>query len=82
MIRLNAGAYAANFGREGLICNDVARLTTARLPGHVDLAWASFPCQDVSEAGAGAGLKGWRSNALWPCLKLIEALRVEGRPPG
>jgi DNA (cytosine-5)-methyltransferase 1 len=74
-------AYAANFGREELICNDVARLTTARLPGRPDLAWVSFPCQDISEAGAGAALKGWRSNALWPCLKLIETPRAEGRAP-
>ena len=44
------------------------------------LAWASFPCQDLSEAGAGAGLNGYRSNALWPCLELIDALCANGRP--
>ena len=74
-------SYAANFGREHLICKDVAQLTTAQLLGRVDLAWASFPCQDLSEAGKRAGAGGWRSNVIWPCLELIQGLRTEGRAP-
>jgi site-specific DNA-cytosine methylase len=42
--REKAASYADNFGREGLVVRDVARLTTADLPGRADLAWASFPC--------------------------------------
>ena len=30
-------------------------------------------------AAAGAGLNGDRSNALWPSLELIDALRADGR---
>src|SRR5690606_7559205 len=44
-------------------------------------AWASFPCQDLSLAGAGAGLKGDRSGTFWPFWKLIKALGDEDRAP-
>ena len=76
-----ARSYASNFGRNGLKVGDIARLTTADLPGAAALAWASFPCQDLSEAGAGAALEGFRSNAIWPCVKLVRALRSEKRAP-
>ena len=51
------------------------------MPGDVDLAWASFPCQDLSLAGGGAGLKGDRSGTFWPFWSLMKALIAEGRPP-
>lgn len=60
---------------------DVGTLTTSDLPGTADLAWASFPCQDLSLAGAGAGLKGDRSGTFWPFWRLIEGLAREGRAP-
>ena len=56
-------------------------LTAADLPGAADLAWASFPCQDLSLAGVGAGLKGSRSGTFWPFWELMKALRADGRPP-
>ena len=74
-------AYAANWGREGLSIADVASLTAPDLPGAADLAWASFPCQDLSLAGAGGGLDGKRSGAFWGFLAVIEALRADGRAP-
>lgn len=76
-----AASYAANWGEEHLRVGDVAALTPADLPGHADLAWASFPCQDLSLAGAGAGLKGERSGTFWPFWKLVKALGEEGRAP-
>jgi DNA (cytosine-5)-methyltransferase 1 len=59
-------SYVANWGDEHLRIEDVGTLVTADLPGRADLAWASFPCQDLSLAGAGAGLKGKRSRINWP----------------
>jgi DNA (cytosine-5)-methyltransferase 1 len=82
-----AASYTARFGvgtprkcRE-LRVEDVAKLTTADLPGRADLAWASFPCQDLSLAGAGAGLKGERSGAFRPFWALMQQLVSEGRAP-
>lgn len=74
-------SYQANWGRERLKIDDVGKLTTADLPGHADLAWASFPCQDLSLAGDYAGLKGDRSGTFWPFWRLMEALAEEGRAP-
>ena len=68
-------------GSAGLRVDDVSHLVSADLPGHADLAWASFPCQDLSLAGAGAGLNGQRSSSFWPFWRLITALGAEGRAP-
>lgn len=73
--------YSANWGARHLRVGDVAALTTADLPGQADLAWGSFPCQDLSLAGAGAGLKGERSGTFWPFWSLIKALVNEKRAP-
>lgn len=76
-----AASYALNWGDKHLCAGDVAALTAADLPGQADLAWASFPCQDLSLAGAGAGLKGDRSGTFWPFWKLVKALSEEDRAP-
>ena len=74
-------SYAANWGGGHLRIEDVGALATADLPGHADLAWASFPCQDLSLAGAGTGLKGKRSGTFWPFWRLMKALGDEDRGP-
>jgi hypothetical protein len=62
-----ASAYRAFFGpSEQLKVSDVAKLALRDLPGAPDLVWASFPCQDLSLAGAGAGLRGERSVKFRP----------------
>jgi DNA (cytosine-5)-methyltransferase 1 len=76
-----AESYATNWGDEHLRVGDVASVTAADLPGRADLAWASFPCQDLSLAGAYRGLKGERSGVFWAFWKLMLALRAEGRAP-
>ena len=74
-------SYAANWGNENLRICSVADVETKDLPDGSDLAWASFPCQDLSLAGAGAGLKGERSGAFWPFWHLLQALDAENRGP-
>jgi DNA (cytosine-5)-methyltransferase 1 len=76
-----ASAYRENWGEKELLVKDVGQVCSCELPGKADLAWASFPCQDLSLAGMGAGLKGLRSGSFWPFWKLIEKLKQEGRPP-
>ena len=75
------GPYTQHWGEAELRYGDVAQLKTADLPGIADLVWASFPCQDLSLAGSGAGLDGERSGTFWPFWRLIEGLRREGRAP-
>ena len=79
--RKKAATYARNWGGDALKCGDVRDVAPAELPGVADLVWASFPCQDLSLAGGGAGLKGERSGTFWPFWGLIEALGEEGRAP-
>ncbi len=74
-------AYRANFGDDVLFPGDVNSVTPADLPGEADLAWASFPCQDLSLAGPRSGLTGERSGVFYGFWRLIEALGTEGRNP-
>jgi DNA (cytosine-5)-methyltransferase 1 len=76
-----ARSYAANWGDEALRIADIHRLAAEDLRGRADLAWASFPCQDLSLAGAGAGLAGARSGAFWGFHALMKSLGEEGRAP-
>lgn len=76
-----SAVYRANWGGDELKTADVRALTTVDLPGSADLAWASFPCQDLSLAGGGAGLKGDRSGTFWPFWSLMRDLIAEGRAP-
>lgn len=76
-----AASYKLNWGSDDLHLGDIAELSTDQLPGHADLAWASFPCQDLSLAGAYKGLNGSRSGTFWYFLGLMEKLKVEGREP-
>lgn len=76
-----AASYAANWGADHLMVEDVYQLTSKQLPGQADLAWGSFPCQDLSLAGAGAGLVGERSGSFWGFWQLMQRLNIEGRKP-
>ncbi len=77
-----ATSYRANHhGGDALLLKDVAQVTLNELPGAPDLVWASFPCQDLSLAGNGAGLAGKRSGMFKPFWKLMRALHADGRGP-
>ncbi|MCE2971552.1 MAG: DNA cytosine methyltransferase [Burkholderiales bacterium] len=77
-----AASYRMRFGGAHLRVCDVAALTPHELPGVADLAWASFPCQDLSLAGKGEGLAGERSGTFWPFWNLIRGLgRARRMPP-
>ena len=76
-----AAAYRANWGDGDLVEANVWDLAPDDLPGTADLVWASSPCQDLSLAGARAGLSGQRSSAFWGFWRLIEALDDQGRAP-
>lgn len=74
--------YQANWGTGGeLKVGDVKQIRAADLPGVADLIWGSFPCQDLSLAGGGAGLKGERSGTFYPFWDVIRDLIADGRAP-
>lgn len=73
--------YRANWGDQELVAGDVGKLSITQMAGRPDLVWASFPCQDLSLAGGGAGLRGERSGTFWPFWKRISELKEDGRAP-
>lgn len=73
--------YIDNWGVGDLVTKDVGALDVKEIPGQADLSWASFPCQDLSLAGMGAGLKGDRSGTFWPFWNLMKQLVAKKRGP-
>lgn len=73
--------YKAYHGDQSFVLKDVKQVKTCELPGAADLAWASFPCQDLSLAGNGLGLKSARSGLFFSFWHLIRSLDKEKRAP-
>jgi DNA (cytosine-5)-methyltransferase 1 len=73
--------YRDNFGDDVMKVGDVWDVVESELPGRADLAWASFPCQDLSLAGRRAGLAGERSGTFYGFWRLVDALEKQGRAP-
>lgn len=75
-------SYRANRnGGTELLLRDVAQVSVDDIPDTADLVWASFPCQDMSLAGKGAGLSGNRSGTFHNFWELLVALRKLERSP-
>lgn len=68
-----AEMYRANFRADELRTDDVHSLRADELPD-CDLFTASFPCNDLSIAGAMAGLNGKQSSAFWGLTRLLREL--------
>ncbi|MFU7529565.1 DNA cytosine methyltransferase [Qipengyuania sp. ASV99] len=83
--RTKAAAYRENWGHEHFRDDDINDLSPSDLSGCADLAWASFPCQDLSLAGNALGLgtatDQTRSGAFWAFWSLMEGLAKEKRGP-
>jgi DNA (cytosine-5)-methyltransferase 1 len=75
-------AYRANFGSDELVAADIASFQGADLPPNPALAWASFPCQDLSLAGDRSGLAGQRSGTFYHFTARIHELVQRGDRPG
>ncbi len=82
-----SATYRLNWGGAELLVKDINRVSANELPGQADLAWASFPCQDLSLAGSykgiGAANEGeqTRSGTFWAFYDLICRLRKVKRGP-
>jgi DNA (cytosine-5)-methyltransferase 1 len=75
-----ATAWTQNFGPQGFVLADIGALDVGAVPT-ADLAWASFPCQDLSLAGGRAGLSGERSGTFFHFMSIIKALKSQKRAP-
>lgn len=74
--------YVANHGGERFLLKSIEEVRGEDLPA-ADLAWASFPCQDLSLAGSMKGIQeGTRSGLFWNWMRVIDELGgAKKRPP-
>jgi DNA (cytosine-5)-methyltransferase 1 len=73
--------YKDHFGDTGeFIVDDIHRLKPRQIP-NVMLATASFPCNDLSLAGARHGLAGEQSSAFWGFVDILKMMKRERRLP-
>lgn len=75
--------YVANFGPEGHVCEDLAKVVSAAQEKEIelpefDLLVGGFPCQDYSVAkvlSQAAGIQGTKGALWWEIYKLLELKR-------
>lgn len=53
---------------------DIAQVSCKDLPKGLSLAWASFPCIDVSLAGWRRGLNGQHTGTFWHFIRILSEL--------
>jgi len=66
--------YTANHGDEHFVFGDIKTICGSQIP-NATLAWASFPCQDLSLAGKIKGIHASRSGLVWEWLRVVDELR-------
>jgi len=76
-----AQVYRANFPGEHYSRKDIAQVTPDELPEGAHMAWASFPCQDLSLAGWRRGLSAERSGTFWQFWRLMHEKSKMGKRP-
>ncbi|WP_245566061.1 DNA cytosine methyltransferase [Thermocrispum municipale] len=61
------------------VLGDIADISANDLPSNLSLAWASFPCVDLSLAGWRRGLAGSHSSTFWHFTRILDEMG-EDRP--
>ena len=76
-----SAVYNANTAGPPIVVASIENVRGADVPA-ADLAWASFPCQDLSLAGNLTGIgTGTRSGLFWEWIRVLDELAAEGRRP-
>lgn len=74
------GGHFQDKAHHRLVEGDIATVDGASLPDRLSLAWASFPCIDLSLAGWRRGLDGLHSATFWHFTRILGEMGVR-RPP-
>lgn len=70
--------YTANHSKKHFHLGSISDVQGADLPS-AQMAWASFPCQDLSLAGNAGGIHATRSGLVWEWLRIIDEMAE--KPP-
>lgn len=73
-----AAVFWSNHEGAPFVLCSITDVNGKRLPSSV-LSWASFPCQDLSLAGNGEGIRAKRSGLVWEWLRVMD--EMPQRPP-
>lgn len=73
-----AAVYKANFRSEHFVLGDIKDVKGEDLP-YAHLSWASFPCQDLSLAGAIGGIDAPRSGLVWEWFRVLDEIPIKPR---
>lgn len=71
--------YTANHTKKHFHLGSISDVKGVDLPS-ATLAWASFPCQDLSLAGAAGGIHAKRSGLVWEWLRIIDEMGADAPP--
>lgn len=71
-----ADVYNANFESAHFKLGDIQDVKGQALP-YAHLSWASFPCQDLSLAGAMGGIHAARSGLVWEWLRVLDEMEIK-----
>lgn len=69
--------YVSQFGeaaKDEYRLEDIAKVKGSDLPDGLAMAWASFPCTDLSLAGNRSGLAGKHSGTFWQLTRILKEL--------
>ena len=69
-----ADQYAVNFDGSHYVMKDIAKEYGGNVP-NVQLAHASFPCTDLSVAGARRGIYEGESSAFWHFVRILSEMK-------
>jgi DNA (cytosine-5)-methyltransferase 1 len=75
-----AGHFRDRAGSHTFVLGDIGDVSGADMPSGVALAWASFPCIDLSLAGWRRGLDGSHSSTFWHFTRILD--EMGDRRPG
>ena len=68
-----SAVYTANHTKKHFHLGSISDVKGMELPA-ASLAWASFPCQDLSLAGLAGGIHGARSGLVWEWLRIMDEM--------
>ncbi|MCD0450402.1 DNA cytosine methyltransferase [Actinocorallia sp. API 0066] len=67
--------------KDHYVVKDIKEVNADHLPNDLSLAWASFPCIDVSLAGNREGLRGEHTGTFWHFYRILQQMEEKQRPP-
>ncbi len=74
------GHFKSSDGHE-FVRGDIGEVKGGDMPDNLAVAWASFPCIDLSLAGWRRGLHGNESGTFWQFTRILSEILEDRRPP-